>query len=58
MFRKVKRDETIVIYTYLRAQEPGCNQGDAWEACGDEYLLEKNPLKVYKLVAMSRHYTP
>ena len=32
----------LVIYTYLRAQEPGCSQGDAWEACGDEYLLGKN----------------
>lgn len=31
----------LVIYTYLRAQESGCSQGDAWEACGDEYLLEK-----------------
>ena len=37
----MKRDEPIVIYTYLRAQGLECSQGDAWEACGDEYLLEK-----------------
>jgi hypothetical protein len=38
-----------VIYTYLRVLERGCNQGDAWGACGDEYLFKKNKKKKKKV---------